>query len=188
MCVYARVSVYVCVCLYRYIHLVACHRWRVVLLLLFRLLCTLTPWLLLAMLSAAGVSIRHVFNLKHFGIIRHDFLFYGFMLAFGASIVATEVRPKGAEAPKGPVAFSTVQALVQKHCVMCHSPSPSHKGFTAPPNGVVFDTPEHIVQYAPKMYERAVASTSMPMGNETGMTDVERATLGAWIKAGARTQ
>ena len=145
-------------------------------------------WLLLAMLSAAGVSIRHFFNLKHFGIIRHDFLFYGFMLAFGASIVATEVRPKGAEAPKGPVAFSTVQALVQKHCVMCHSPSPSHKGFTAPPNGVVFDTPEHIVQYAPKMYERAVASTSMPMGNETGMTDVERATLGAWIKAGARTQ
>ena len=37
-------------------------------------------WLLLAMLGAAGVSIRHFFNLKHFGIIRHDFLFYGVVL------------------------------------------------------------------------------------------------------------
>ena len=145
-------------------------------------------WLLLAMLGAAGVSIRHFFNLKHVGIIRHDFLFYGFMLFFATSIVATEVRPKGADAPNGPVAFSTVQALVQKHCVMCHSPTPTHRGFTAPPNGVVFDTPEHIAQFAPKMYERAVASTSMPLGNETGITDAERAELGAWIKAGAKTQ
>ena len=145
-------------------------------------------WLLLAMLAAAGVSIRHFFNLKHFGIIRHDFLFYGFLLFFGTSIVATEVRPKGAEAPKGPVAFATVEAIVTKHCIMCHSPTPTHKGFTAPPNGVTFDTPDHIAQFAPKMYDRAVASTSMPLGNETGMTDVERATLGAWIKAGAKTK
>ncbi len=49
---------------------------------------------------------------------------------------------------------------------------------------MVFDTPQHIVQFAPRMYERAVASTSMPLGNETGMTDAERAELGAWIKAG----
>ena len=33
----------------------------------------------------------------------------------------------------------------------------------------------------------AVASHAMPMGNETGMSDQERETLGRWIKAGART-
>jgi uncharacterized membrane protein len=144
-------------------------------------------WLLLAMLSAAGVSIRHFFNLKHVGIVRHDFLFYGFMLAFAASIVATEVRPAAAPG-QGPVAFSTVNVLVQKHCVTCHSLIPTHRGFTAPPANLVLDTPEHIAQAAPRIYERAVASTSMPLGNETGMTATERAQLGAWIKAGAKTQ
>ncbi len=141
-------------------------------------------WLLLAMLSAAGVSIRHYFNLAHFGHNRHEFLFYGFMLAFGASIIATEVKPKLDLGPVPP--FATVQALVNTHCVMCHSPRPTHKGFTAPPNNAVFDTPEHIRKYAPRIYDMAVASHAMPLGNETGLTDAERAQLGAWIKDGAK--
>ena len=28
----------------------------------------------------------------------------------------------------------------------------------------------------------------MPQGNETGMTDAERAQLGAWIRAGAQVE
>ena len=36
-------------------------------------------------------------------------------------------------------------------------------------------------------YDRAVASHSMPLNNETKMTEAERAGLGAWIKAGAPT-
>ena len=141
-------------------------------------------WLLLAMISAAGVSIRHFFNLKNIGVIRHGYLFGGGLLFFLATVVASEVQPR---APTGPVSFATVQTIVSKHCVTCHSPTPTHRGFTAPPNGVTFDTPQHIVQYAPRIYERAVASTSMPLGNETGMTADERAALGAWIKAGAKT-
>jgi uncharacterized membrane protein len=141
-------------------------------------------WLLLAMLSAAGVSVRHFFNLRHFGIIRHDFLFYGFVLFYMTAVVATEVRPSTATAAHT-VTFRQAQAIVGKHCIACHSARPTHKGFTAPPNGVAYDTPGEIAKYAPKIYERAVASTSMPLGNETGMTDQERADLGAWIKAGA---
>jgi uncharacterized membrane protein len=108
------------------------------------------------------------------------------VLVFLVSVIATEVRPATA-AVKGPVTYAGVEQVVQRHCIACHSPSPTHRGFVAPPNGVVFDTPAHIHQYAPKIFERAVASTSMPMGNETGMSDGERALLGAWIKAGAKT-
>jgi len=141
-------------------------------------------WLLLALLSAAGVSIRHYFNLKHFGQNRHDFLFYGFMLGFVASIVATEVRPA---VKLGPVPrFARVRMLIDTHCVACHSPRPSHRGFTAPPNGAAFDTPAHIQKYAPRIYDMAVASHAMPLGNETGLTEAERAELGAWVKAGAK--
>jgi uncharacterized membrane protein len=71
---------------------------------------------------------------------------------------------------------------------MCHSAHPSHKGIPVAPNGVMFDTDDGLVSHAAKIYERAVATPSMPLGNETGMTDAERASLGAWIKAGAKVQ
>lgn len=143
-------------------------------------------WLLLAMLGAAGVSIRHYFNLRHFGENRHDFLAYGALLGFLASIIATEVHPAVKLGPVPP--FAKVQALIDTHCVACHSPRPTHKGFTAPPNGAAFDTPDHIRKYAPRIYDMAVASHAMPLGNETGITEAERAELGAWIKAGAKTE
>jgi uncharacterized membrane protein len=142
-------------------------------------------WLLLALLGAAGVSIRHYFNLRHHGHNRHDFLFYGAMLGFIASIIATEVHATVALGPVPP--FARVQAMIDTHCVSCHSPRPTHRGFTAPPNGAAFDTPDHIRKYAPRIFDMAVASHAMPLGNETGLTDAERAELGAWVKAGART-
>jgi uncharacterized membrane protein len=142
-------------------------------------------WLLLAMICLAGVSIRHFFNLRHVGIVRYDFIFTGVMLVLCASIIATKVQPKLAASQTGPVTFADAQAIVQTHCIMCHSTTPSHPGFTAPPLGVAFDTPERLRTYAPLIYQMAVASQAMPLGNETGMTAVERARLGAWIKAGA---
>jgi uncharacterized membrane protein len=144
-------------------------------------------WLLLAMLAAAGVSIRHFFNLRHVGKVRPDFLLYGLILFCLTAVVATVVRRPAAVADKS-VSFQQAQSLIDRHCLTCHSANPTHPGFTAPPNGVAYDTPEKIVQYAPRIYERAVATQSMPLGNETGMTDQERAELGAWIKAGARTR
>jgi len=142
-------------------------------------------WLLLAMISAGGISIRQFFLLKHHGKIRHDFLFYGAMLVFAATVVAS-TKPKDKVEITTPVPFATAQAIVQKHCVMCHSATPTHAGFSAPPLGATFDTPEHIQTYAPKIRERAVLSTGMPLGNETSMTVEERAQLGAWINQGAK--
>jgi uncharacterized membrane protein len=143
-------------------------------------------WLVMAVAAAAGVSIRHFFNRRHFGEFRHEFLFIGAMLFVAATLIATYSRPKPSVA--GSTSFAVVQAIVDRHCIMCHSPQPTHAGFTAPPAGVVLDTPDHIAQFAPRIYDMAVASKTMPLGNETGMTDQERAELGAWIKAGAKTR
>lgn len=142
-------------------------------------------WLLLAMISAGGISIRQFFLLKHHGKIRHDFLFYGAMLIFAATVVAS-MKPKDKVEITTSVPFTTAQSIVQKHCVACHSATPTHPGFAAPPLGASFDNPEHIRTYADKIRERAVLSTSMPLGNETGMTVEERAQLGAWINQGAK--
>ena len=142
-------------------------------------------WLLLALISAGGVSIRYFFILKHHGIIKHHYLALGALLIFSVSVIASQ-KPGTALVVTSPVPFSTAQAIVQKHCVTCHSATPTHKGFAAPPLGATFDTPGNLQKYAPKIHERAVATKSMPLGNETGMTDAERAQLGAWIKQGAK--
>jgi uncharacterized membrane protein len=110
----------------------------------------------------------------------------GAFLIFSVSMIAS-IKPKPAEVVTD-VPFPVAQAIVQKHCVACHAAVPTHKGFTAPPNGAAFDTPAGMARYAGKIRERAVDSTSMPLGNETHITDHERAQLGAWIEAGAKTQ
>jgi uncharacterized membrane protein len=51
---------------------------------------------------------------------------------------------------------------------------------------VLLDTPAHLKVNAQRVYDQAVATHAMPLGNVTHMTDAERATLGAWISAGAR--
>jgi len=145
-------------------------------------------WLLLALLSAAGVSIRHFFNLRHVGRIRPQFLLVGAALFAATALIAAIVRPPAPAAPRGATSFTTARAILDRHCVMCHSPAPTHAGIPAPPAGVLLDTPAHIATYAPRIWAMAVATRTMPLGNETGMTEAERAQLGAWIKAGAKTQ
>ena len=63
------------------------------------------------------------------------------------------------------------------------APATSHPGT---PSVVRLDTAEGLAANARKVYERAVATHSMPLGDETHMTDAERASLGAWIQAGAK--
>ena len=53
------------------------------------------------------------------------------------------------------------------------------------PRGILLDDPEHIVRNARLIGRIAVWSNAMPPGNITDMTPDERATLAAWIDAGA---
>jgi uncharacterized membrane protein len=84
------------------------------------------------------------------------------------------------------VPFATVQGIVAQRCTVCHSMKPTEPGFSAPPKGIAFDTPQEIQAKAQLIYQQAVAQQTMPLGNLTHMTPAERATLGAWIKQGAK--
>jgi len=81
--------------------------------------------------------------------------------------------------------FADVQRIVAERCAPCHAAKPTQAGFNEAPKGVLLDTPALIVANAQKINEQAVLTKAMPIGNLTGMTDAERATLGAWIAAGA---
>lgn len=91
-----------------------------------------------------------------------------------------------AYAGKPAVEYAAVQSVVKLRCVSCHAEHPANGMFNAPPAGVVLDNPDGIHAHADRMFVRAVATKTMPLANMTGMTDEERAILGAWYAQGAK--
>jgi len=142
-------------------------------------------WLWLAALGIVGWTIRHFFNLKNSGRLRLEVLAYGALGFVTVAVLNESVKPKPMAGVPVP-AFTEVRAIVDRNCVACHAAKPTHKGVPTAPNGAMFDTDAGLQAHAAKIYERAVATHSMPQGDETHMTDLERAKLGAWIKAGAK--
>jgi uncharacterized membrane protein len=143
-------------------------------------------WLVLVALMAIGAWIRHYFNLRHAG---RTVWWIPVTAALGVALVAVLIRPGGRSS--GPVAagaaavpFSRAQTIVQARCVPCHSSHPTK--VAAAPLGIRFDTPAEIHAQAAAIERVAVESTTMPLGNATGMTQDERDQLGAWIQQGAK--
>ncbi len=83
---------------------------------------------------------------------------------------------------KNEVNFNEVNMIIQRRCIQCHSSNNTDDIFTAPPNGVVFETPENIVGLKDKILQRVVVTKTMPLNNKTNMTEEERRLIGCWIQ------
>ena len=144
-------------------------------------------WLILAVLMVGSATIRHLMNIRftYGGWLR---LAAGTALLTIALVIVLITRASGATSASAsaPVAFADARAVIQRRCLACHSAHPTDEQFTVAPAGVTFDSPERIQALAARIKERAVVSKTMPFGNKTGMTDDERALLGAWIDQGAK--
>ena len=142
-------------------------------------------WLVLAVLFLAGAGVRYYFNIRH---AKGNFLSAWILVAAAAAVAAIAYltapsSPGGASAQ--PVPFATVKAIIDQRCRSCHSATPTNEAFEVAPKDVMFDTPDQIKSKAEIIRAQAVASTVMPLGNMTEMTEEERALLGRWIDAGA---
>jgi uncharacterized membrane protein len=73
-------------------------------------------------------------------------------------------------------------ALMQKHCVMCHAAKPTHESFQGAPKNIALETIADIKKHAATISAQTVQTKAMPLGNQTGMTDEEHATLAQWLK------
>jgi uncharacterized membrane protein len=143
-------------------------------------------WLVLAAIMAAGVLIRHFFNLKHKGRIAWGYPAAGVALIL-ATAVAIAPRPVATPSAQGSAPdFNKVQAIIGQRCVSCHAQQPTQPGFAAAPAGVALDSPELIRRHAEKIYQQAVQLKAMPIGNMTGMTEEERGVIGEWFRAGGK--
>jgi mono/diheme cytochrome c family protein len=93
-------------------------------------------------MSAMGVAIRHVFNLRHKGADPRATMAVAAALGL-VTITYVTLEKSGEQQAGGDLAYADVQPILAKHCVTCHAPHPTNPAFAAPPLGVLLDTGEH---------------------------------------------
>lgn len=151
-------------------------------------------WLVLATLVATSATIKHFMNIsdsfKSRGAYRASLITAvwvgGIMLymLYGFPAKKTSVNTPGVKAPV--VSFAKANAIIQKRCVPCHSKSSKNPVHAAVPKTSYMDTPAQIKKLATRIKVRSVDGKTMPLANQTKMTDEERKLLGYWIQQGAK--
>ncbi len=143
-------------------------------------------WLVVALVLALGAVVREFFNARNAGRTGAAILWqWPLAAALTLALVAlTAWKPGGETVVEGNIFTVDALAIVQTRCVSCHSAKPSDEDIEEAPGGVMFDDAVQLKTHAAKVLAQAVLTKAMPLGNKTGMTDDERARLGAWIKNG----
>ena len=146
-------------------------------------------WLLVALIIVGGGCARHF-------LVHHEvgtpFASIAWTLpvmavALAVSVWLTAPAPLDANATRGQrVSDVEVLGITDAHCASCHARQPTHPAFRAAPKNVVLETTGDLRRYADLIDLHTVRTRTMPLGNETGMTDAERARLGAWLAAQSR--
>jgi uncharacterized membrane protein len=142
-------------------------------------------WLVLAAIGLAGVLVRYFFILSHKDkiVIALPAAAIAILVVVAIAIAPRASAPAAANAPT--VTFAQVAPIFAQRCSVCHAAHPTEAGFSAPPEGILFDTPAHIKLNAANADTQAVQTHAMPLGNITRMTDAERALIGRWVQEGA---
>src|SRR5690606_30147665 len=138
-------------------------------------------WLVLVALSLIGVAVRHYFNIRH-ASPRAVWILPASFAALVAVMVYTAPTPMSRTttvvAPDADIAV-----ILRQRCTSCHAPSPTQPGFASPPAGLALDDMGAVIANAERIYMTTVATSTMPLGNLTGMTETERAVLGMWLES-----
>lgn len=160
-------------------------------------------WLVLIAIMAAAAWIRHFFNLKHTGTTKPSILLTGAVamlaITFWVSMPQTsstsdisqttqQTTPPKSDAidieasTEQLVSNEVVQSTIDKHCVSCHSRTPTDEIFKVAPMGVVLDSWSDIERFAPQIFRRTSITKDMPFMNKTAMSEQERQLLATWFK------
>ncbi len=140
-------------------------------------------WAILAGLTIGSVAVRHYINLYEKEKADGWFLVIGAISLFALVFVTSPTSIKNNNTP---IAFNEVKPIFQKRCESCHSSHPTDDIQKVAPNGIAFDTPEQIAKMSERIMFRVVQTKTMPQGNKTGITEIEREMIGRWIAQGSK--
>jgi uncharacterized membrane protein len=141
------------------------------------------PWLILVIISLGTAGVKHYLNLREKGQVAVWIMPVSVLILLAGAFISAPPKDPGACNSK--IEFSEVNAIIQERCVSCHSSKPTDDVYIAPPNGVIYDTPNDIVFKKDLIMQRVVTTKTMPQNNKTGMTEKERDIIRCWIEQGA---
>jgi len=146
-------------------------------------------WLILAVISIAGILTRHYFNLRNkkqykFWILPSAGMIMFFLMTL-SSLSVFERKEAPVSASLELIKFNEIQNIIKYRCGTCHAKYPTFEGIEAPPKGVVYDTAQDIITNVKLIKAQAIDAQIMPPNNLTGITNNERETIRIWIEQGA---
>ncbi|WP_346796191.1 urate hydroxylase PuuD [Halomonas sp. Bachu 37] len=136
-------------------------------------------WVIMTLFIFAGALIRQYFVLMHGGSHKPAYPVAGVALIVIAVWVGAPGSTGAAVGQATAPDSQEVHTIVTQRCVQCHSQTPTHPGFSAPPAGHVYDQLDQVVSEK-ELIQKVVASGYMPLGNITQMSEEERNTIAAW--------
>lgn len=144
------------------------------------------PWLILAIISLGTAGVKHYLNLREKGQLSVWVLPVSVVILLAGAFISAP--PKDPGACNETIEFSEVNGIIQARCISCHSSKPTDDVYKAPPNGVMYDTPDDITRKKDLIMQRVVNTKTMPQNNKTNMTEKERDMIRCWIEQGASTK
>ena len=141
------------------------------------------PWLILIIISVGTAGVKHYLNLREKGQLSVWVMPVSVVILLAGAFISAPPKDPGACNTK--IEFSEVNAIIQSRCVSCHSSKPTDDVYKAPPNGVMYDTPDDITKKKDLIMQRVVVTKTMPQNNKTNMTEKERDLIRCWIEQGA---
>ena len=145
-------------------------------------------WLILALISIIGATVRHYFNLrnkKQHKVWILPLAALGMICLMIYVSIPKIIKNEQRTSLDNQVSFQEINNIIMYRCGVCHASNPTFEGFEDPPLGIIFDTPEDIMKNINKIKAQTINSDIMPPGNLTGMTENERNKIRSWIELGA---
>jgi uncharacterized membrane protein len=142
-------------------------------------------WVIVAIVLALGPIIRHFYNSRHAGKGSPWWTWGVAAAGMIAIALLSAAGPRDAKTGATAPTFKVVETIISSRCSPCHAAEPVWASIPTAPRGILLDDAGHIRRNAPLIGRNAAWSNAMPPGNITEMTPDERATLAAWLDAGA---
>ena len=144
-------------------------------------------WLLVALIIVGGGCARHFLVHVEVGRPFASVAWALPVMAVALAVAVSMTAPSSGDSSAGQAVTDVeVLGITDAHCVSCHAQAPTHAAFKVAPKNIVLETADDLRRYADLVGLHAVRTRTMPLGNLTGMTDEERARLGAWLAAQPR--
>jgi uncharacterized membrane protein len=134
-------------------------------------------WLVLIFIMLSGVLIRQYFVLRHSHRASPALPAIAVVLLLSMVWYLSPVKIESDDASR--VSEAQISQIIETRCVACHASQPTQPGFAEAPLGIVLESTELILNQAERI-ATTVQTKYMPIGNLTGMTDQERATVAQW--------